>query len=79
MALTRMIKAFWWVLVAPRRYKYVGLGLMLIRYIETSAVYMSKILNEAYRGWYKYVGDDASNEAVGVEAEIEADIRGWGM
>ncbi len=41
--------------------------------------------HEAYRddidvsGWYKYIGYDASDEAVGIEAEIEVDFGGWDM
>ncbi len=29
-------------------------------------------------GWYKYIGDDASDEAVRIEAEVEVDIGDWG-
>ncbi len=34
-----------------------------------------------HRGWYKCIGDDTSDETVGIEAEVEVDaevdIRGW--
>ena len=36
---------------------------------------------EAYWGWYKYIGDDASDKAIRIEAEIEieveVDVEGW--
>ncbi len=34
-------------------------------------------MNEAYRGWYKYIEDDANNEVIEVEAEVEIKIGGW--
>ena len=34
---------------------------------------------EAYWGRYKYIRDDASDKAIGIEAEFEVDVRGWGM
>ncbi len=64
-------------LVAPRFDKYVGLNLTLIEYIETSAVYTSGIRNEAYWRWYKCIGNDATDEVIGVEVEVEVDVGGW--
>ncbi len=32
-------------------------------------------MNEAYWGWYKYIGDDANDKAIGVKAEIEVEIE----
>ncbi len=34
-------------------------------------------MNEVYRGWYKYIGDNLSDKIIGVEAEIEIKIGGW--
>ncbi len=34
--------------------------------------------HEAYWGWYKCIGDDTSDGAVEIEAEVEVDIGGWG-
>ena len=31
-------------------------------------------MNKAYQGWYKYIGDDASDRAVRIEAKIEIKI-----
>ncbi len=36
-------------------------------------------MNKAYRKWYKYIGDDPNDKAIGVEAEVEIKIRGWDM
>ncbi len=36
-------------------------------------------MNEAYREWYKWIGDNASNEAIGIEAVVEIEIRVWSM
>ncbi len=35
-------------------------------------------MKEAYRRWYKRIGDDANDETIGIEAKIEIEIRGWG-
>ena len=35
-------------------------------------------MNKRYWEWYKYIRDDASNEAIGIEAEVEIKIRSWG-
>ncbi len=33
-------------------------------------------MNKAYQGLYKYIRDDVSNKAVGVEANIEIEMGG---
>ena len=34
--------------------------------------------HEVYWGCYKCIEDNASNKAIGIEAEIKVDVRGWG-
>lgn len=34
---------------------------------------------QTYLVWYKYIGDNANNEAIGIKAENEIEIRVWGM
>ncbi len=36
-------------------------------------------MNKVYQKWYKCIGDDANNETVRLEAEIEIEIGGWDM
>ena len=36
-------------------------------------------MNKVYRRWYKYIKNDASDKAIGVEAEVEIRIRDWGI
>ncbi len=31
--------------------------------------------HEAYQEWYKCIGDDLSDKAVGIEAEVEVDVK----
>ncbi len=62
--------------VAPRSDKYIDLDLTLIKYIETSTVFTSRVM--------KRIGDninayDVSDEAVEIETKIEVDIGGGGM
>ncbi len=33
-------------------------------------------MNKAYWRLYKFIGDDVNDKAVGVEAEVEIEIRG---
>ena len=33
--------------------------------------------HEAYQRWYKCIGNDASDKAVGIETEVKVDIGGW--
>ncbi len=55
--------------------KYVGLDLTLIGYIENLAD-VSYIWNyEVYRGCYKCIGDDVSDEVVGIEVEIKLNVE----
>ncbi len=63
-------------LVALRPDKYVGVDLTLIGNIKTFVMCTSRMRNKAYWGWYKYIRNNASDEAVGFEAEVEIDIRG---
>ncbi len=35
-------------------------------------------MNKVYWGWYKCIGDDATNEAVWFEAEVKVNIGVWG-
>ncbi len=58
--------------VAARPDKYLGLDLTLIGCIETSAVYTSGVIKCIRDNINAY---DTSDEAVGIEAEIEIDIR----
>ncbi len=32
-------------------------------------------MKEAYRKWYKYIGDDINDKAIRIEAEFEIKIR----
>ena len=51
--------------------KYIGLDLTLIEYIKTSAICTFGIIRRI-----RDIGDDISNKAIGIEAEIEIDIGG---
>ncbi len=31
--------------------------------------------HEVYWGWYEYIGDDASDKAIGIEVEVEVEIE----
>ncbi len=35
----------------------------------------SEIMNKTYWRWYKYIEDDVSDEVIGIEAEVEIEIR----
>ncbi len=35
-------------------------------------------MNEAYWGWYKRIGNDINDEAIGVKAKIEIKTGSWG-
>ncbi len=36
-------------------------------------------MKEAYQEWYKCISDNANDKAIGIEAEVEIEIRGWDM
>ncbi len=36
-------------------------------------------MNKTYWGWYKCIENNANDKAIGVEAEVEIEIRSWGI
>ena len=51
--------------------KYVSLGLTWLD-AKTSAG--ARLKSWGVLGWYKYIGYDASDKVIGIEAEVEVDI-----
>lgn len=36
------------------------------------------MMNEAYQGWYKRIGDDMHDDAIEIQIEIVIEIGCWG-
>ncbi len=68
--------------MAPRPDKYIGLDLTELNIWRLLLVYIWNY--KAYQddtnvsGYYECIGNDASDEAIGIGAKIEVDIRNWG-